>query len=117
MCIGDFNSGRNATDIEVNVRAGRRIDEFGTADLYQELERHWTEAWLFEHPCTLDYSWQPFRTDPEYAPRSGWRIDKAFVSRALLPSVRSAEYDHSFRELRLTDHSALIVDLGDGAGA
>jgi len=111
MCIGDFNSGRNETDIEINVRTGRLADAFSTADLYAELERYWTEAWLAKHPGILDYSWAPFRLDRSYEGRSGWRIDKAFVSPALLPKVRSAEYDHGFRTERLTDHSALIVDL------
>jgi exodeoxyribonuclease III len=111
LCIGDFNSGRNATDIEVNLRRGRFVDEFSTADLYAELEEHWTEAWAHEHPNEYEFSWYPFRTDPDYASSSGWRIDKAFVSRSLLPRVRSAEYDHFYRLDRLTDHSAVIVDL------
>jgi exodeoxyribonuclease III len=113
LCIGDFNSGRNDTDIEINVRTGRTADQFGTADLYEHLERYWTEAWLWMHPGQIDYSWQPFRRDAGYVGRSGWRIDKAFVSAALLPAVRLAEYDHSFRDLRLTDHSALVVDLDE----
>jgi exodeoxyribonuclease-3 len=116
MCAGDFNSGRDATDIEINVRAGRPIDAFSTGDLYEELERHWTEAWLYEHPDKLEYSWQPFRRDADYVGRSGWRIDKAFVSKPLLQSVRAAEYDHSFREQRLTDHSALVVDIDEPHG-
>lgn len=111
MCIGDLNSGRNETDIELNVRTGRLADEFSTADLYAELERYWTEAWLAAHPDELDYSWVPFRLDRSYEGRNGWRIDKAFVSQPLLPKLRSAEYDHGFRKERLTDHSALIVDL------
>ena len=111
MVIGDLNSGRNETDIEINVRTGRLADEFSTADLYAELEQYWAEAWLAKHPDTLDYSWVPFRLDRSYEGRSGWRIDKAFVSPALLPKVRCAEYDHAFRTERLTDHSALIVDL------
>jgi exonuclease III len=111
MCIGDFNSGRNETDIEINARTGRLADEFSTADLYTELEQYWTEAWLAMHPGVLDYSWKPFRIEPSYDGRSGWRIDKAFVSPALLPKVRSADYDHGFRTKRLTDHSALVVDL------
>ncbi len=111
VCIGDFNSGRNETDIEVNLRTGRLVDVFSTADLYLELERHWTEAWAVLHPQTYEFSWYPFRTDPDHASRSGWRIDKAFVSRALLPELRSAEYDHRFRLDRLTDHSGLVVTL------
>jgi hypothetical protein len=43
--------------------------------------------------------------------RGGWRIDKAFVSPAALARATSAQYDHGFREDRLTDHSALIVDV------
>ena len=115
ICIGDFNSGRNETDIEINVRAGRLRDEFSTADLYQELELEWTEAWAYLHPGRYEFSWYPFRRDPEYRSQAGWRIDKAFLSPALLPKLESAEYDHLFRLDRLSDHSALLVDLENAA--
>ncbi len=115
LCIGDFNSGRNETDIELNLRTGRRLDAFSTADLYAELETHWTEAWQALHPQTYEFSWYPFRVDPEHTSRNGWRLDKAFVSPALLPRLQSAEYDHRFRLDRLTDHSGLIVILADEA--
>ncbi len=109
ICIGDFNSGRNETDIEVNVRSGSLRDEFSTADLYAELESAWTEAWAHFHPSEFDYSWYPARKDGgEFG---GWRIDKAFVSRELLSRTTAAEYDHFFRRERLTDHSALVVDI------
>jgi exodeoxyribonuclease-3 len=111
ICIGDFNSGRNATDIELNQGGRRNADEFSTADLYAELERHWTEAWLYRHPSAREFSWYPFRNDPNVRRRNGWRIDKAFVSQPLLPSLRAADYDHGFRDEGLTDHSGLIVDL------
>ena len=113
MCAGDFNSGRNATDIEANLGRRRLVDEFSTADLYAELERYWTEAWLAKHPEALEFSWYPFRKEPAAPRRNGWRIDKAFVSPALLPHVAAADYDHSFRTAGLTDHSALIVDLAE----
>jgi len=111
LCIGDFNSGRNATDIEANFGGRRQADEFSTADLYAQLEEHWTEAWLHEHPGMQDFSWYPFRLKPQERRRNGWRIDKAFVSKALLPQLRSAEYDHGFRDELLSDHSGLVVDL------
>jgi exodeoxyribonuclease III len=111
LCIGDFNSGRNETDIEINARSGRLRDEFSTADLYAELETVWTEAWLYFHPGEFEYSWYPFRKDPEYVSRGGWRIDKAFASPAALARMTAANYDHGFRQDRLTDHSALIVDV------
>lgn len=113
ICIGDFNSGRNETDIEINVRSGTLLDEFSTADLYAQLEELWTEAWAFRHPGEYEFSWYPFRKDPDYVSRSGWRIDKAFLSPAALQRLRGAEYDHVFRMDRLTDHSGLIVDLED----
>jgi exodeoxyribonuclease III len=110
LCIGDFNSGRNATDIEQNVGRPRLADEFTTADLYAELERYWTEAWLYCNPGRLEFSWYPFRVAAP-AQRNGWRIDKAFVSQALLPRLRAARYDHDFRIEKLSDHSALIIEL------
>jgi exodeoxyribonuclease III len=111
LAIGDFNSGRNATDIELNLHRTSLADEFSTADLYAELEEHWTEAWTHLHPGEYEFSWYPFRVDPHHRSRNGWRIDKAFLSRSLLPCLRSAEYDHFFRLDRLTDHSGIIVDL------
>jgi exonuclease III len=113
LCIGDFNSGRNETDIERNLRAGMLIDAFSTADLYRELERHWTDAWSYLHPECYEFSWYPFRNDPHRTSRNGWRIDKAFVSGDLLPSLRMAEYDHRFRLDRLSDHSGLVVTFDD----
>jgi exodeoxyribonuclease III len=109
--IGDFNSGRNETDIEINVRSGRMRDEFSTADLYHELESYWTEAWAYLHPGEYEFSWYPFRRDPDYVSRAGWRIDKAMLSPQLLPHLRAAEYDHVFRLDRLSDHSGLFIDV------
>jgi exodeoxyribonuclease III len=111
ICIGDMNSGRNETDIEINVRSGKILDAFSTAELYRELETHWTEAWAHTHPGQYEFSWYPFRRDPEYRSRAGWRIDKALLSPRLLPKLRAAEYDHVFRLDRLSDHSALLVEF------
>ena len=111
MCIGDFNSGRNATDIERNLGKRKLVDAFSTADLYAELERHWTEAWLHFHGHRREFSWYPFRHSPKTPQHNGWRIDKAFVSNVLLGCLISAEYDHTFRADKLTDHSALLVEF------
>jgi len=113
ICIGDFNSGRNETDIEINLRSGRIRDEFSTAELYRELENHWTEAWAYLHPGEYEFSWYPFRRDPEYVSRAGWRIDKAFLSPAVLPRLKTAEYDHLFRIDRLSDHSGLLIEIDE----
>lgn len=111
LCIGDFNSGRNETDIEANIDRQKLRDAFSTADLYAELELYWTEAWLYCNPNQQEFSWYPFRRERRTSRRNGWRIDKAFVSRSLLPRLLSAEYDHTFRTEGLTDHSALVISL------
>jgi exonuclease III len=111
LCIGDFNSGRNATDIQQNLGRAHLVDEFSTADLYAELERYWTEAWLYCNPGRLEFSWYPFRIAGHVQRENGWRIDKAFVSQALLPRLRSAGYDHDFHTQKLSDHSGLVVDF------
>ena len=111
MCVGDLNSGRNESDIEINVRSGRLRDAFSTADLYGELEREWTEAWLHLHPNEHEFSWYPFRRNPNDISHAGWRIDKALLSPKLLGSLGAAEYDHSFRTDGVSDHSALLIDL------
>jgi exonuclease III len=109
IAIGDFNSGRNLTDIEANLGKNRLIDEFSTEEQYRLLEQQWHEAWLCKHPDALEFSWYPRMGIPQR--KNGWRLDKAFVSDALLPRVRDAFYDHGFRMEAMTDHSALIVDL------
>jgi exonuclease III len=115
LCIGDLNSGRNDADIEINVRSGRLRDEFSTAGLYHEFEEQWTEAWAYLHPEQYEFSWYPLRRDPDYRSYAGWRIDKALLSPELLTTLEAAEYDHVFRRDRLSDHSALVVDLRDPA--
>lgn len=111
IVIGDFNSGRNETDIEANVGRKRPIDTFSTAPLYEILESRWKEAWSFFHPKKREFTWYPDAGRPTL--RNGWRLDKALISTALLPRLRGAYYDHSFRLDALTDHSALIIDLAD----
>lgn len=111
LAIGDFNSGRNRDDIEANARRGRLVDEFSTADLYEELESYWTETWHHLHPEKREFSWYPFRKAAPALRKNGWRIDKAFASQSLVDRVQRAEYDHGFRLEGLTDHSALVVDL------
>ena len=109
IAIGDFNSGRNDTDIEANLGKTRLVDEFSTADLYALLERQWTEVWQHFHPGEHEFSWYPQMGRPER--RNGWRLDKAFASKTMLPRISGAHYDHSFRLDALSDHSALIVDV------
>ena len=84
---------------------------FSTADLYEELEQEWSEAWALLHPNQYQFSWYPFRKAPSYRSYACWRIDKVLLSPQLLQKLKAAEYDHVFRLDGLSDHSALLVDL------
>lgn len=107
LFVGDTNSGR------------RRIDEETPA--FNAREEGWIDAlvacgWLdaFRHlrAEARVYTW--------YSPtgRNGFRIDQAFVNAALLAHLKDAAYvwggaSRRGRRDALSDHAALIVDLGD----
>lgn len=46
----------------------------------------------------------------------GFRIDHAFASAQLATRARGCWSDHTVRELGLSDHSALVVDLAEWRG-
>jgi exodeoxyribonuclease-3 len=54
-------------------------------------------------------------TETEFPSRagnySGWRIDHAFVTPPLSVLVDACDYEHTFRTERLSDHSAIVLDL------
>ncbi|MGW6391265.1 endonuclease/exonuclease/phosphatase [Streptomyces sp. NPDC055103] len=66
----------------------------------------YTDAFRDQHPETLDYSWVGKTGD-------GYRYDHAFVSAGLVAGLRGCAYVHEPRTMpdRLTDHSALAVEL------
>ena len=42
---------------------------------------------------------------------NGFRLDQSLGTRRFADRVRDAHYDHTPRETRLTDHSAMVIDL------
>jgi exonuclease III len=107
LLIGDTNSGW--IGIDEQAPAFNAIEDgWMTA-----MERAgWRDAYRHLHGESRAYTW--------YSPngRNGFRLDEAFVSRALLPRLIEARYrwgrprDGGPRE-SLSDHAALIVDLAD----
>lgn len=100
VILGDWNSGLH------------HIDEAGAvlhaADAFEEMSTMgWVDAWRRLHPDDREYTWysRPWN--------NGFRLDHAFLSPALLPALRGATYDHGIREAKVSDHSALIVDLDE----
>ncbi len=62
------------------------------------------DAFRYCHPNQQDYSWVG-RTN------NGYRYDYCFVSSALKKNILSCEYIHETREIRITDHSAIAMEL------
>ena len=95
--MGDFNTGKNPQDSEGY--------KFSCADYMEALENlGWVDAWRHFHPNTSEYSWYSYKL-------RGFRLDHAFLSPPLKPSLKNAFYDHAVREKKFSDHSALIIDL------
>jgi exonuclease III len=97
LILGDFNTGRHL------------IDEAGTTFLceksFRELEElGFIDAWRSLHPEAREYSWFSRAAN-------GFRLDHCFLAPSLVTRFISARYSHTEREQRVSDHSALIVDL------
>ena len=107
LIVGDTNSGRIDLDEEVSTfdlredRWMRSLDAGGWADAFRAL-----------HGERRAYTW--------YSPngRNGFRLDEAFINRALQPRLRAARYvwgkprgERTPRREVLSDHAALIVDF------
>jgi exonuclease III len=108
LFVGDTNSGRRGIDEETpgfNAREEGWIDGLAGCG--------WLDAFRHLSPQARAYTW--------YSPngRNGFRIDQAFVNRALLPYLGDARYvwggsASRGRRDRLSDHAALLVDLNHG---
>jgi exonuclease III len=97
MLVGDLNTGRWREDEEGAT--------FACEGAFRELGGSgWTDAWRSLHPGVREYS--------HGRPERGHRIDHAFLSPSLAPRLRACRFSHAERdELRLSDHSPLLVDL------
>jgi len=74
-------------------------------DFYRSLTKYQLkDAFRHLHPSIQEYSWVGRTGD-------GYRYDHCFVSENLLSSVEKCYYFHESREMKLSDHSALIAEL------
>jgi exonuclease III len=104
VLLGDTNSGRIGLDEA--VPAFNRIEDRWMRELD---EAGWTDAFRHLRGPARAYTW--------YSPNggNGFRIDQAFLNRALRPRLRTFRYDWG-RRARLTgrpasDHAAMVLDL------
>lgn len=103
LLIGDTNSGRPGLDEENPVFGPRYAGWFNRVE-----GAGWRDAFRHLHGDRLEYTW--------YSPNggNGFRLDQAFVNRALLPRLAAAQHawgGDGTRRDELSDHAALIVDL------
>jgi exonuclease III len=106
LLTGDTNSGRIGVDEEAPAFNGREDGWMAALEAAR-----WRDAFRHLHGQTRTYTW--------YSPngRNGFRLDEAFVNRALLPRLREARHEWAAssngdrRREAVSDHAALIVEL------
>lgn len=95
LVLGDLNTGLPFQD--ENKRTFKCIDAFQSL-----LQDNLVDAWRSRHQHDREYSWFSSHGN-------GFRIDHALATVSFNARVTSVEYDHSSRETRITDHSALVI--------
>lgn len=107
LLVGDTNSGRRHVDEEV---PGFNEIEEGWIDALDAVG--WRDGFRHLRPDARAYTW--------YSPngRNGFRLDQAFLNAPLLPQLKDATYlwggaARRGRREALSDHAALVVDLGE----
>lgn len=77
-------------------------------DFYRSFETNdYSDAFRAAQPTAVEHSW--FGKSGQ-----GYRFDHAFVREQLRAQISSCWYDHSARAQRLSDHAALVLELGIG---
>lgn len=98
LLIGDFNCGIPFQDSDTKT--------FYATHLFQALLKNgWRDAWRERHLEDREFSWVSARKN------NGFRYDHVLASDKLNQLVLSAEYNHEVRELKYSDHSALLIEL------
>ena len=100
LFLGDTNSG--CIGIDEQVPAFNRIEDGWMRGLHQA---GWTDAFRHLRGRSRAYTW--------YSPNggNGFRIDQAFVNRALTTRLQSFRYDWGRRARPASDHAAMVLDL------
>jgi exonuclease III len=102
LLLGDLNTGCNDVDKGRNGARFYCVDEFKALPL--------VDLWRVEHgDAATEWSW--FSRKSATRRSNGFRIDHAFANvafRERFPGIR-CRYDHTPREMKLTDHNALVL--------
>ncbi len=100
LAIGDFNTCRAHLDeAGATDRTGHYMDRIDAIGFH--------DVWRRRNPTRLEYSWFSHRAN-------GFRIDHAFLSPPLARVAGAVVYSHVERELGLSDHSPMLLDILNG---
>ncbi len=110
----DINSFRNSGSFiigDFNILDRNHTPHYSTFykweyDFYDDIIKcGYNDAYRYCNPTTNDYSWVGRTGD-------GYRYDYCFVSNCLIQNVISCSFEHETRNLKLSDHSAITIELG-----
>lgn len=102
LIVGDLNTGRNDCDLEEGAVKFSCESQFMNLEAKSRL----TDIWRSQHGSgAREWTWR--------SARNGFRIDHAFSNEAFQAAFKKVNcyYLHEPRESRVTDHSALVIDL------
>lgn len=101
LLLGDTNSGRIGLDEE--VPAFNHVEDEWMRRLH---DAGWTDAFRHLRGGARAYTW--------YSPNggNGFRIDQAFLNGALRPRLEGFRYDWGPPRRPVSDHAAIVLDLG-----
>lgn len=108
-----INNFQNSTSIimgDLNILDRNHFPHYSTFykweyDFYDDIIKSgYIDAYRYCNPATNEYSWVGRTGD-------GYRYDYCFVLGDLIQNVVRCSFDHETRDLKLTDHSAITVEL------
>lgn len=96
IIVGDFNTGLHFQDEE-----GATF--YCTSEFKTLLESGLVDSWRNRHPDKREFSWYSNHGN-------GFRIDHVFSNTEADKMIERVYYDHSPREAKATDHSAMVIE-------
>lgn len=96
LILGDFNTGLAIDSQGTPFAASERINHL--------LAEGFTDIWRDRNPTATHYTW--FSSSG-----NGFRLDAAFATKEVVPKVQSISYRDEPRVIKLSDHSAMVLDV------
>ena len=98
ILCGDLNTGKNYID--------QKGDSFWYTDKLEEMEeRNYVDAFRLCKKAVKEFSWYSHQGN-------GYRYDHTYIHQDLVPVVKDCYYIHQWREDGLSDHSAMVLEIG-----